>query len=466
MENRSLIVLVVLVVMLSGCAARVEPGRAPDLKLPGAWQEPGAEAAPEPETDWWSLFGSPRLEVLIAEAREANPDIRLAAERVIQAEIALRIAGASLFPSLSLDGGTSWRRTDPSGAPATTGESSSLSLGASYEVDLWGRLASQVRASQQQIAATRHDLEAVRLSLTAAVANGYFQLLALDERLAIARENLAIAERVLGIVEARYRNGLASALDLSRQRTTVLAQRAALVPLESQRNQARYALAILAGRTPQDFAVPPEAIGSIAAVPVVPGLPAQLLVRRPDLARSEAELAAAEADIAAARAALLPNIRLSASGGLASAALLSLSHPVTSIGLTAAVVQTIFDGGRLRGQVELAGSRREILVETYRRNILVALREVEDALSNVDRSDRQLAFQIETLGEARRTLRLAELRYREGADDLLSTLDAQRTLFQAQDQLAQLQLARLAATVDLYRALGGGWRAQPWQADE
>ncbi len=130
-----------------------------------------------------------------------------------------------------------------------------------------------------------------------------------------------------------------------------------------------------------------------------------------------------------------------------------------SIGITGSLVQTIFDGGRLRGQVELEASRRETLVETYRRNILIALREVEDALSNLDRSSRQMAFQIETLEEARRTLRLAELRYREGADDLLSMLDAQRTLFQAQDQRAQLQLARLSATVDLYKALGGGWSA-------
>ena len=451
-----LLPLAFFILLLSGCA-RIEPGRAPDLNLPAQWSEPATASAPLPETEWWTRFDSPSLDALIAETHLTAPDIRLAAERVRQAEIALRISGASLFPSLNLDGSTAWRRTDPSGAPAATSESTGLSLGASYEIDLWGRLGAQIASTGHAVAAGRHDLDAVRLSLEAGVATAYFQILSLDERIAIARENLAIAERVLQIVEARYRAGAASSLDVSRQRTTVTSQRASLVPLESQRNQAVYALAVLVGQAPQGFAVVSEPIGGIALIPVSPGLPSDLLVRRPDLARSEAELAAADADIAAARAALLPNIRLSGSGGLAGAALLSLSSPATSLGITASVVQTIFDGGRLRGQVELASSRREALVETYRRNILVALREVEDALSNLDRSARQMEFQTEILEEARRTLRLAELRYREGADDLLSMLDAQRTLFQAQDQLAQLQFARLSATVDLYRALGGGW---------
>ena len=459
MNRFAILVFLFLLMPLAGCAHRIEPGRTPDLDLPAQWSEPAAQVAPLPETAWWKRFDSPSLDALIAETHLAAPDIRLAAERVRQAEIALRISGASLFPSLNLDGSTSWRRTDPSGAPAVTGESTGISLGASYEVDLWGRLGAQVASAGHAVAASRHDLDAVRLSLEAGVATAYFQIISLDERIAIARENLAIAERVLQIVEARYRAGAASSLDVSRQRTTVTSQRAALVPLESQRNQAVYALAVLVGQIPQEFTLVSEPIGRIALIPVSPGLPSGLLVRRPDLARSEAELAAADADIAAARAALLPNIRLSGSGGLASTALLSLTSPATSLGITASIVQTIFDGGRLRGQVELASSRREALVETYRRNILVALREVEDALSNLDRSARQMEFQADILEEARRTLRLAELRYREGADDLLSMLDAQRTLFQAQDQLAQLQFARLSATVDLYRALGGGWSA-------
>jgi outer membrane protein TolC len=192
---------------------------------------------------------------------------------------------------------------------------------------------------------------------------------------------------------------------------------------------------------------------------VAPGLPAELLVRRPDLASAEAQLAAADADVAAARAALLPDIQLSGSAGLASAALLSLANPASSVALSAAVAQTLFDGGRLRGRVETARSQRIQLVESYRQAIHAALKEVEDGLGNAERNRQQEASQLLIREEARRSLRLAELRYREGVDDLLTVLDAQRTLFQAEDQLAQLRLSRLTGALDLYKALGGGWAA-------
>jgi NodT family efflux transporter outer membrane factor (OMF) lipoprotein len=241
----------------------------------------------------------------------------------------------------------------------------------------------------------------------------------------------------------------------------VLAQRAALLPLETQARQTAAALAVLLGRTPQGFAPDAagvaETLGELAIPEVAPGLPAELLARRPDLASAEAQLAAADANVAAARAALLPGIQLSGSAGLASTALLSLANPANSLGLTAALAQTLFDGGRLRGQVETARSRRRELVETYRRAVYDALREVEEALGNTDRNRRQEETQLLIRDEALRGLRLAELRYREGADELLAVLDAQRTLFQAQDQLVQFRLARLSGAVDLFKALGGGW---------
>jgi outer membrane protein TolC len=187
------------------------------------------------------------------------------------------------------------------------------------------------------------------------------------------------------------------------------------------------------------------------------GLPSQLLTRRPDLASAEAQLAAADADVAAARAALLPSIQLSGSAGVATAALLSLSNPAASIGLSASIVQTLFDGGRLRGQVQLSESQRRVLVETYRQAVYTALKEVNDALGNAERNRKQEELQTAIRDENERSLRLAATRYREGADDLLTVLDAQRSLFSAQDQLAQLRLARLTSALDVFKALGGGW---------
>jgi outer membrane protein TolC len=181
-------------------------------------------------------------------------------------------------------------------------------------------------------------------------------------------------------------------------------------------------------------------------------------VRRPDLAASEAQLAGANADIHAARAALLPSISLTGSAGAASAALLSLATGGTStIGIALSVLQPIFDGGRLRGQVKVSESRERELVETYRRAILAAFKDVEDSLVAANRQAQQEALQAQVQAQAREALRLAEVRYREGADDLLVVLDAQRTLFSAQDQLAQLRLNRLESSVSLYKALGGGW---------
>ncbi|MEW6647604.1 MAG: efflux transporter outer membrane subunit [Pseudomonadota bacterium] len=447
----------VLVTVLTGCAS-TDTIQRPAVALPTTWTE-AAPAQAEPLSDgWWQQFNSTQLEALVREALNASPDLAAAQEKVVQAELQVRQSGASLFPSLNLSGSTGVRRNEPADGPATNSESTSVSLGASYEVDLWGRIDADVRAAEATLSAAHYDFAAARLSLVAAVADAYFQSLALRERLRIARENLAIAERVLGIVEARYRNGAASALDLTRQQTAVLTQRSALLPLEVQERQTVRALAILLGRAPQGLALAQEAFAQLNIPVVAPGLPSELLLRRPDLARAEAQLAAADANVAAARAALLPSISLSASAGVATTELLSLANPVTTLGLSAGIVQSLFDGGRLRAQVASSESRRRELVENYRKAILSALKEVEDSLGNAARNIQQEAMQEQIVAHAQRTLRLAELRYREGADDLLTVLDAQRSLFQAQDTRVQLRLARLGAALDLYKVIGGGWR--------
>lgn len=447
-----------LALWLAGCATTDTAPR-PAVAWPESWSGTVEGRAEAPDASWWRRFNSMQLEALVQEALEASPDLAVATERVIQAELQVRQTGAALVPALSLSGRTAWNRNELSGGTVVDSESTSVSLGASYEVDVWGRLAAEVRGAEATLNAVRYDQEAVRLSLVAAVATAYFQRLALSERLHIARENLAIAERVLAIVEARYRNGAASALDLSRQQTAVLTQRATLVPLEVQERQTVSALAILLGRVPQDLSLAAEALDQLVIPAVAPGLPSELLLRRPDLARAEAQLAAADANVAAARAALLPSISLSASAGMASTALLSLSNPATSLGVSAAIVQAVFDGGARRSRVEIAESRRRELVENYRGEILGALKEVEDALGNAGRHARQELMQQQIVEQSQRSLRLAELRYREGADELLTVLDAQRSLFQAQEQLVQLRLARLTAALDLYKVLGGGWSA-------
>lgn len=447
------------IAILLGACAITGNAPTPAPKMPLAFTEPAAPDAAVPALDWWGAFGSGELSSLVTAALTANPDLAIAAERVRQAEAQVSIAGASLFPVLNFDAGSARRGTRAEGGSWQTGNASSATLSASYEVDLWKKNASGKRSAEAALRASRFDRETVRLTLVAGVANAYFQVLSLRGRLTIAHENLGVAERVFAVVESRVRNGAASALDLARQQAAVLTQRAAIPPLELQERQTLFALAILLGRAPEGFDTTASAVTGLAVPRVAPGLPAQLLVRRPDIASAEAQLAAANADIAAARAALLPSIGLTGSAGLASDVLLNfLNGPTATFSIGASLLQPIFDGGRLRGQADVAASRERELVENYRKTVLAALADVESALAAGGRTGVQEQLQEKVVEQARLALRFAEIRYREGADDLLTTLDAQRTLFQAEDQLAQIRLSRLQASVGLFKALGGAWK--------
>lgn len=454
--------LVLAIALALQACATTDPARAPVVEMPTAW----SPAAPMLEatqltTAWWQSFGSEPLERLIAEAQAGSPDLRIAIERIRQADLALQQAGVSRLPSINGSAAVSANRSDGPGVPSTSRESSSVGLSMSYEVDLWGRIAAGVRAGEASLQASEFDWKTARLTLLSGVANNYFLWLNTAERLRIARENLAIAERVLGIVEARQRNGVATALEVSQQRTTVLSQRTALLPLELQQRQTGTALALLLGRVPQGYTPEAGEFAQLRVPALSPGLPSSLLTRRPDLASAEAQLAAADANVDAARAALLPSLSLSASGSLGTSALLSLADPTRGISIGLSLAQAIFDGGRQRLQIRSTESQRVVLIENYGKAIRTALKEVDDGLGNVDRSQRQEALQREVVAQARRSLQLAELRYREGSGDLLSVLDAQRTLFAALDALATQSLSRLTAALDLYKALGGDWAGPP-----
>jgi NodT family efflux transporter outer membrane factor (OMF) lipoprotein len=443
---------------VAGCAT-TSPVLEPQVTAAPAWNQPGAAGAGVPTATWWQAFGSAELHSLVDEALRGSPDLAIAVERVRQAEAEVRIAGASLFPSLNLGFGSSANATRTDGRTAKS-EGSSTSLTASYEVDLWGKNAAGVRGAEASLQATRYDHDTARLTLIAGVATAYIEVISLRGRVAVARENLAIAERVLNLVQARARNGAVSPLDVARQEATVLSQRAALLPLEQLERQTLAALAVLVGRVPEGFDVQAKALAEVSVPAINPGLPAELLVRRPDLAAAEALLVASNANLSAARAALLPSIQLTGSAGVASGALLAvLGGPTASVALAASVLQPIFDAGRLKGQVSIAESRERELAETYRKAILAAFADVEKALVAGSKLSERELLQSQVQDRAREALRLAEVRYREGADDLLSVLDAQRTLFDAQDQLAQIRRDRLEAAVALYKALGGGWQA-------
>lgn len=446
---------------LQACAV-TEPASPAPVQLPARWDATAASGPEQPiARDWWLGFGSPALVGLLDEAQAGSADLRIAIERMRQADIALQQAGVSRLPAVGASLSTSGGQTDAPGTPSVSRESTSAGLSISYELDLWGRIAAGVRAGEAAFVASQHDWRTARLTLLTGVANNHFLWLNLSERLGIARQNLETAERVLRVVEARQRNGVATALEVSQQRAAVLSARTALIPLELQQRQAASALALLLGRVPQGYVPPAGDFAQLSVPALSPGLPATLLTRRPDLASAEAQLAAADANVAAARAALLPTVSLSASGGLGTSALLSLADPTRSVSLGLSLAQSIFDGGRQQLQIRSTQSQRVVLIENYGKAIRTALKEVDDGLGNLARSQQQEALQRELVAQARRSLELAELRYREGSGDLLSVLDAQRTLFSALDALSTQKLARLNAALDLYKALGGDWVDAP-----
>lgn len=417
------------------------------------------------DANWWNAFQSPALNILMQSAQVQSPDLLMAVERVKQAELQMRIANASLFPSLSASASVGDSRSESDTGTKTRSESTRVGLNISYEVDLWGGIAAGRAAAQAGYEATRFDQDAAVLSIKAAIANSWFQWLALQERIASVQKNIAIAERVQKIVDARYNNGAATAADVAQQKTNLLNQRSALLPLELQARQTQSALAILVGKTPQEFSLALEPLVAVQVPQIATGTPADLVTRRPDLAAAEADLRAANANITAARAALLPGINLSANAGKSASELFSLNPATQTSGWALSLAQSLFDGGRLVNQKRLSEARRSELLLQYHKGILTALQEVDNALVAADISQRQELSQQEIVVNAERSLRLVESRYRAGTDDLLSLLDAQRSLFQAQDSLVQQRLARLTAAVDIYKALGGGWQLAQQNAE-
>jgi multidrug efflux system outer membrane protein len=401
-----------------------------------------------PTVDWWNGFNAPELPPLETTALSENLDLLAAAARVQQAQANSGIAGSALFPSLSGSGNAT---RAGSNIPGTTHNSFGVGAQASYEVDLFGLNRDQLEAAEQSELSARYAQQTVRLTITSDVANTYLDVLALRQRITIAKQNIDAAKRILTITEAKVTNGVSSNLELAQQRAQVAGEEAAIPALEEQEREARYALAILMGRAPEGFDVKSVNLDGIVAPAVRAGIPTELLTRRPDVAAAEANLLAAHANVDAARAAFFPHIDLSA--GVTQA--FNPSSLAWSIG--ASLLQSIFDGGLLASESDLQKARQTELLVTYRKAVFNSLSDAESAMGQVTSlTEQERLVNVQEVNAAE-AYRIAELQYREGVTDLLNVLQTQQTLFNAQDELVSIRLARLQAGVGLYRALGGGW---------
>ena len=446
--------------LLAGCAHTIPVAdQVPAVELPAGWSQAGTPSSQEwPDTYWWQRFGSDELSQLVREGQESNLELAAAMSRVRQAEAQARVAGVALLPSVDAYAGAS--RDLPLTGRHQANVSTSGQLQVSYELDFWGKNAAGAAAAEAALKANFYDRQTVALTVSSGIVSTYLQLLSLHDRLDVARENASTAERVLALVEAQSSVGAATSVDLARQRSTVASRHAAIPELLQQQREARSALAILLGRSPQTFRIRDSGLDTIHLPEVAAGMPSELLSRRPDIRRSEEVLAAASANVEVARAALFPSIRLTGSTGTQSGALMSLLNAQNLFAnVGASLVAPIFDGGRLRSERDLALEQKQELVQVYRSTVLAALAEVDTVLGQINSLDEQRRLKDVELEQTRLAFNLSEIRYKAGAEDLMTVLDTQRNLSDVQNELGILKLKRLQATVSLYKALGGGWQA-------
>jgi multidrug efflux system outer membrane protein len=440
---------------LSGCADRWERP-ALGIDAPSRWKD-SREARPVwPDAAWWRDFGSAELTSLIQEAERSNQDIGAAKARIEQADAQVRINGASLIPVIQGSGDASLQ-PGPNGRG--TRRQYQVGVDASYELDFWGKNRATVRSAQASAQAARFDEEVVALGVVSDVANTYFALMSAQERLAIARGNVKSAQTILDAIQGRLDVGTASALDRAQQRAIVDQQRATIPPIEQEIRVNETAIALLLGRPPVRVSIKGGRLAALKTPRVRPGLPSELLLRRPDVRLAEFNLAATDADITAARAAFLPTFGLSAQGGFESATLRSLvDRSSLAYQLAANVTQPILDQ-TLPGNLDLAkGQYRENLF-AYRKAATQSFVDVENALIAVRKTAEQVRLQEAAVKSAREAYDIAQAQLKEGAVDIVTVVNAQQTLFTAQDNLVTARLARFQALVSMFEALGGGWAA-------
>ncbi|WP_245416719.1 efflux transporter outer membrane subunit [Undibacter mobilis] len=464
-----------LALTLGGCllSDKPEPGLDIPARYDGSSANPKIAEAALPTLDWWRGFRSRELTDIVEQAREANLDIAAAIARIVQADAQSRIVGAALLPAIDLNGNASRSQASKTtglgnGQPFVDNNGFRVSntlnatLSASYEIDFWGKNRAALRSFEQTAVASRFDRDVVTLSTIATAANSYFQVLAAQDRLRAARNNLAAAERVLGLIRQRLNAGTASDLEVSQQESLVATQRAAIPPLEQTVAQFRNALAVLMARVPEHVSIRGGSLNAVAVPRVTPGLPSSLLAQRPDIREAEAQLAAANANVENARAQLLPSVTLTGAGGYQSSVFKLLMRPESVIfNAAAGLTQPIFEGGRLLGNVDLQKGRQDELLQNYRKAVISGFADVETALSAIRTTTQREQLQRAVVSASQRAFDISEQRLREGTIDLITVLQTQQSLFTAQDSLVQARLARLQAVVSLYQALGGGWGPKP-----
>lgn len=452
-----LITVITFPVLTSGCSL-VPDFEMPSFELPSFWNyesEPENISSKEIDLEWWKEFGDDNLNKIMQEALDNNNDLRSSIARINQSRASLKIKNASLFPDITGAASSSTSRTETSSSNSSSNSFTS-GVDVSYQLDLFGSESADRQSAQASLKSTEFRESALRLTVLSDTANAYFNLISSKERLDIANENLQSAKYLLEIVQSRFDVGRLSYLELSQQKSAYASVLAARASAEENLKNAENSLSILLGKLPTKITTQKKSLDAIRVPTIATGLPSELLQRRPDIAEDEQDLIAANANIGIARAALFPSINLTSGADISAASLGGSATNVLSAASSLSV--PIFKGGSIFAELDRVKERQNELIENYRKTVITAFREVEDAIaavrSNGDR-ERQLRISKE---EAEKSYDLSLQLFEAGSIDFQNLLDSQRSMLTARDSYSQAKLSRLTAAVSLYKALGGGFR--------
>lgn len=445
------------------------------LEMPSSFKEhPGwKQSMPKDvqlQTTWWELYHDPQLNSLMERLSVSNQTIHQAEAQYRQAKALVQSARAGYFPTVGI--GASAVRSQHSPNLTTGSKNSSgsaawdfqLPLDLSWEIDLWGRIRRSVEASQAGVVASSDDLAAVRLSMQTALAADYFQLRALDAQQVVFDETVAGYRKYLELTSNRYQSGVAAKSDLLQAATQLKTTEAQAIDLNLQRAQLEHAIAVLVGAPASQFTLPRNPLNGMP--PDIPAaVPSELLEKRPDIAAAERRMAAANAQIGVARAAWFPTVRLSATGGLESSSISNwLTWPSRFWSVGPAVSQTLFDGGVRSAQSEQARAAYDATVAAYRQTVLTSFQEVEDNLAALRILDTEASVQDEAVRAAQQTTNVVTNQYRAGIVGYLNVISAQTTELANRKTALSILGRRMVASVQLVKALGGGWKEQGGKA--
>jgi multidrug efflux system outer membrane protein len=464
MNSRKPIVLIPALLLSSACAV-MEPPPLPESDVPERFIGPVFDEADVwPKTDWWNNFNDAELSAFIEEVKANNLDLANNRRNLESAQISLREAGLARWPTpeLTLSDATSYSRTSLDGVTVARGnQNSETELAASF---VYSGILTKPATYKRDL--TDYDSQLaqtadVAINTLGTATSTFFQLLLIRDRIVAARQNLDNAEVIGRIAQARVDAGVSVPIDALQQQIQIEQQRTALLSLMQSDLSARASLALLVGKHVQGFDIVGQTLQNVEVPRVQPGLPSELLVRRPDLYQAETSLRGAAVNVSIARRSLFPQISLTATASSSSFELANvLASPAQSFaGISASLVQTLLDNGQRRRNIEQAKLSVESSLAIYRRTVLTAFNEVEVALSNIQLLEEQAEVAASSLAAAEEAFRIAEVRYREGVADFETVLLAQNTLFSTRNSFLDNKLQRLNAILSFYQALGGGWSA-------